>query len=199
MLIRLFVVASLMLSVPSWPLLAQDANEETRERQAEAVVERPTTRQILYALQDVNLPLKGIRVRNTVSIEIGATALLQLPAGTLVDVRLAAAQEGWTVRDLGLVAGNAEDFYGWSESWQSRVAAAEDFLAAVDSAGVPTRTAEELAPLTWFEDPEKASRLWGMNPMTYRMMQTLQMIPTLQGPTGAGSPTDPVPRRDRDR
>ncbi len=48
----------------------------------------------------------------------------------------------------------------------------------------------------WFEDPDESSRLWGMNPVTYRMMQTLQMMPVLSGPTGGGSLTNPSPRRD---
>ena len=48
----------------------------------------------------------------------------------------------------------------------------------------------------WFEDPDESSRLWGMNPVTYRMMQTLQMMPVLSGPTGGGSLTNPAPRRD---
>ena len=33
-------------------------------------------------------------------------------------------------------------------------------------------------------------------PTCYRMMQTLQMMPTLTGPMGGGSATNPIPRRN---
>lgn len=157
--------------------------------------EAPSIDDVRYALRDVQLPLDGIQVRSAVRTDAGGSALLQLPDGTLVDIRMGAAQQGWSVRGVSLIAGNANDFYAWSEPWRERVAAAQNFLAGADTAGVPTRTAEELAPLSWFEDPDEASRLWGMNPVTYRMMQTLQMMPALQGPTGAGPVTNPVPRR----
>lgn len=159
----------------------------------------PSNEDVLYALQDVNLALEGIQVRSALgTAETGGNALLQLNDGTLVDLRMVAKQDGWAVRDISLVAGNADSFRGWTEPWRGRVTAAEDFLASVDDAGNPEqRSAEELAPLSWFEDPDQSTRLWGMNPMTYRMMQTLQMMPTLTGPTGGGTPTNPVPRRDR--
>jgi len=95
------------------------------------------------------------------------------------------------------VAGNADSYRGWTEPWRERVNAAENFLASVENPDGEQRSAEELAPLSWFEDPDQSSRMWGMNSMTYRMMQTLQMMPTLTGPTGGGTPTNPVPRRER--
>ncbi|NKB88936.1 MAG: hypothetical protein GKS06_12020 [Acidobacteria bacterium] len=175
-------IAALMVAVAS-PAMAQDG---------------PSPDDVLYALQDVSLTLEGLQVRNALATAEGSgNALLQLGDGTLVDLRMVEIQEGWAVRDISLVAGNADNFRGWTEPWRQRVAAAEDFLAGIDDPGGPQRAAEELAPLSWFEDPDESSRLWGMNPMTYRMMQTLQMMPTLQGPTGAGSPTNPVPRRER--
>lgn len=155
----------------------------------------PSAEDVFYALRDVRLPLEGLQVRNALMTDVGGSALVQLPDGSLVEVRLAAAQSGWSVRGIALVAGSGERFYAWAEPWQARVAAAEDFLATAQTGGVPTRTAEELAPLSWFEDPDQASRLWGMNPMTYRVLQTLQMMPALQGPTGGGPPGNPVPRR----
>lgn len=184
--------------IPAIPLLAlllcvAPAAAQTPETGAPAAA--PSSQDVLYALQDVRLPLEGLQIRNSLRTDEGGSALLELPDGTLVSVRLTAAQQGWTVRNLSLIAGSSSDFYDWSQPWRSRVAAAQDFLAGAQTAGMPTRTAEELAPLTWFEDPEEASRLWGMNPVTYRMMQTLQMMPVLQGPTGGGSPTNPVPRR----
>jgi len=162
------------------PALAQDA---------------PTTESVLVALRDVGLGLEGLQVRNALGSDAGGSALLQLGDGTLVDLQLAPVQAGWSVRDVSLIAGSADSFRGWSQPWRERVAAAGNFLAGVEQAGMPTRSAEELAPLSWFEDPDESSRLWGMNPVTYRMMQTLQMMPQLSGPTGAGSATNPAPRR----
>ena len=158
--------------------------------------EPPTTEQVLVALRDVSVPLDNLQVRNALANEMGGNALLQLSDGTLVDARLVAVEDGWSVRDLSLIAGSAESFRGWSEPWRSRVEAAQNFLAGVDDPGADVRTAEELAPLSWFEDPDESSRLWGMNPVTYRMMQTLQMMPTLTGPMGGGSATNPIPRRN---
>lgn len=156
----------------------------------------PGNEDVLYALQDVSVALEGVQVRNALSTVEGAgNALLQLTDGTLVDLSLAQAQEGWAVRDITLVAGNADTFRSWTEPWRNRVAAAENFLATVQDPGVEQRRAEELAALSWFEDPEESTRLWGMNPTTYRLMQTLQMMPRISGPTGGGSPTNPVPRR----
>ena len=158
--------------------------------------EPPSQDAILIALQDVDVALDGVQIRTTLSNEAGGSALLQLHDGTLIDVRLVAVPDGWSVRDINMVAGSAETFRGWSDPWRNRVQAAESFLAGMDNAEGGTRTAEELAPLSWFEDADQSSRLWGMNPVTYRMMQTLQMMPTLSGPTGVGSPTNPVPRRN---
>jgi hypothetical protein len=156
----------------------------------------PASEDVLYALQDVSLVLDGVQVRNALATaDGGGNALLQLSDGTLVDLRMAQAQEGWAVRDISLVAGDADSFRGWTQPWRDRVEAAENILASMDNPAMEQRSAEELAPLSWFEDPDESTRLWGMNPTTYRLMQTLQMMPTLSGPTGGGSATNPVPRR----
>ena len=177
-------VAVCTMALIASPVWAQDA---------------PSNEDVLYALQDMSLALEGVQVRSALgTAETGGNALLQLSDGTLVDLRIVANQDGWAVRDISLVAGNADNFRGWTEPWRERVTAAGDFLASVENPDNPEqRSAEELAPLSWFEDPDQSTRLWGMNPMTYRMMQTLQMMPTLTGPTGGGSPTNPVPRRER--
>lgn len=181
MSVKRIVVTVCTLALVASPAWAQDG---------------PSTDDVLYALQDVSLTLDGLQVRSALgTAETGGNALLQLGDGTLVDLRMVPVQEGWAVRDISLVAGNAESFRGWTEPWRNRVDAAQDFLASVEDPAAQQRGAEELAPLSWFEDPDESTRLWGMNPMTYRMMQTLQMMPTLQGPTGTGSPTNPVPRR----
>jgi len=176
----LSLAALLLVCVAALPAVAQDA---------------PSEEQVLMALQDVNVALETVEVRSALATETGGSALLQLQDGTLIDLRLVAVPDGWSVRDINMVAGSADTFRTWSEPWRDRVNAAENFLAGMDTAGGNTRTAEELAPLSWFEDPDQSSRLWGMNPVTYRMMQTLQMMPTLTGPTGGGTPTNPVPRR----
>lgn len=155
----------------------------------------PSSEQVLVALRDVSVAYEGVQVRNALGSDVGGSALLQLSDGTLVDARLVPVEGGWSVRDLSLIAGSGESFRTWSEPWRERVAAAQNFLAGVDDAGLDRRTAEELAPLTWFEDPEQSSRLWGMNPVTYRLMQTMQMMPTLTGPTGVGPATNPIGRR----
>ena len=179
-MIRFHALALLTMILAAVPLSAQDS---------------PTTEEVLYALQDVSLTLDSVQVRSTLATDVGSTALLQLRDGTLIDVRLAAAADsGWSVRDISMVAGRGDTFRGWTEGWRERVNAAENFLASVSTTGQPTRTAEELAPLSWFEDPDQSTRLWGMNPVTYRMMQALQMMPTLQGPTFGGGLTNPVPR-----
>lgn len=163
---------------------------------AAAAQTAPTTDEVLVALGDVSLGLEGLQIRNSLATDIGGSALLQLGDGTLVDVRLVPAATGWSVRDVSLIAGSADSFRGWSAPWRDRVEAAGAFLAGMEGTDVPARSAEELAPLSWFEDPDESSRLWGMNPVTYRMMQTLQMMPVLSGPTGGGSLTNPAPRRD---
>lgn len=176
---RLVVAAVLLalISVPAW-------------------AQAPGNEDVLYALQDVSLTLDGVQVRNALTTaDGGGNALLQLSDGTLVDLRIVQAQQGWAVRDISLVAGNADNFRSWTQPWRDRVAAAENILATMENPALEQRTAEELAPLSWFEDPDESTRLWGMNPTTYRLMQTLQMMPTLAGPTGGGSPNNPVPRR----
>ena len=59
----------------------------------------------------------------------------------------------------------------------------EGAAAAIGEEG-PQRRPEELAPLIWFEDIGADDRLWGLNPTTYRIMQTLKMLPNLTGPMG---------------
>lgn len=182
-MIRSCAVALFAMTLTVAPLYAQDS---------------PTTEEVLYALQEVSLTLDSLQVRSTLATDVGGSALLQLGDGTLIDVRLAAvADSGWSVRDISMVAGSGDTFRGWTRGWRNRVDAAENFLAGVSANGRETRTAEELAPLSWFEDPDQSTRLWGMNPVTYRMMQALQMMPTLQGPTGGGSITNPVPRQQQ--
>ncbi len=176
---RTLAALALVCAVPG-TALAQDA---------------PTVDEVLIALRDVDVSLDSLQVRSAMANAAGSSALLQLHDGTLIDLRLVEVPAGWSVRHISLVAGNADTYRGWSDPWRGRVAAAENFLASVDNAG-EQRAAEELAPLSWFEDPDESSRLWGMSPVTYRMMQTLQMMPTLTGPMGAGTPTNPVPRRN---
>jgi len=108
-----------------------------------------------------------------------------LTGGTLVDVVMTPTALGWTLRDIYYVAGSAEEFQAWSGPWRSRVAEAQRFLAAAsgDEEGAQRRP-EELAPLVWFEDIDESQRLWGLNPTTYRIMQTLRMMPNLGGPMG---------------
>ena len=183
----LICVAMLVLPGAAW---AQAPAE------AAATSQPPTVDAVLVALQDVDLALNDIRVRSAVATPEGGAALLELADGTLVDLQLVQVRAGWAVRDLSLVAGNAGSFRSWARPWRRRVEAAENFLAVMERGGVPQRQPEELAPLSWFEDPDESSRLWGMNPVTYRLMQTLQMVPSLQGPMGVGSPTNPVPRRN---
>ncbi len=179
-MIRSGALALLAITLATAPVYAQDT---------------PTTEEVLYALQDVSLALDTVQVRSSLATTVGGSALLQLGDGTLIDVRLAAAADsGWSVRDITMVAGSGDTYRGWTRNWRDRVNAAENFLAAVADSGQPTRTAEELAPLSWFEDPDQSTRLWGMNPVTYRMMQALQMMPSLQGPAGGGTITNPVPR-----
>ncbi len=182
-MIRSRALALFAMILAAAPLHAQDS---------------PTAEEVLYALQDVSLTLDSLQVRSTLATDVGGSALLQLRDGTLIDVRLAAAADsGWSVQDISMVAGSGATFRSWTQGWRARVNAAENFLAGVATAGTPTRTAEELATLSWFEDPDQSTRLWGMNPVTYRMMQALQMMPTLQGPTGGGTLTNPVPRQQQ--
>ena len=154
----------------------------------------PSGDEVLFALRDVSLGLDALRVRSALATEAGGSALLQLDDGTLVGVQLVSVADGWSVRDISLVAGNPDSFHSWREPWEQRVAAAETLLSVLDSGGGPasTREARELAPLAWFEDPNESQRLWGMNPVTFRMMQALRMMPAM--PMSGGSATNPVPR-----
>lgn len=153
----------------------------------------PSAEELLVTIRDLGLPVDQVSVRNSVSSDAGASCLLELGDGTLIDARLVRAADGWSVRDFSLVAGNADSFRSWTSRWRERVAAAEDFLASVNRPG-QVADPRELAPLFWFEDPDERDRLWGMNPVTYRVMQALQMMPP--GPMQGGARTNPVPRRD---
>jgi len=144
----------------------------------------PSIQDVYVVMRDMDLAYQNVEIRTIVPTEIGASALVDLVGGTLVDVELVAAAVGWTLRDIYYVAGNAGEFQAWSGPWRSRVADARRFLAAATGEEGPQRQPEELAPLIWFEDIDADDRLWGLNPTTYRIMQTLKMLPNLTGPMG---------------
>ena len=141
---------------------------------------------VYVVMRDMNLRYEQVQIRTIVPNEDGVSALVGLSGGTLVDVVLTPAAAGWTLRDIYYVAGDAEEFRVWSGPWRVRVAEAERFLAAASGEEGPQRRPEELAPLVWFDDSLGQERLWGMNPTTYRIMQTLKMMPNLAGPMGGG-------------
>lgn len=156
----------------------------------------PSYTDVLLALREVGLPLEQIQVRTTLKTETGGSALLQLADGTLIDVQLAPATSTWTVRNFYFVAGDASRFTDWTRPWRQRVESAGRFLAAVPPTMFTdgrSRSPEELAPLVWFEDPDESTRLWGMNPVTFRVMQALRMVP--MGPMDQGRIGNPMPRR----
>ena len=144
----------------------------------------PSVQDVYVVMRDMDLAYQNVEIRTIVPTENGASALVDLIGGTLVDVELVAAAVGWTLRDIYYVAGNAGEFQAWSGPWRSRVADAKRFLAAATGEEGPQRRPEELAPLIWFEDIDEGDRLWGLNPTTYRIMQTLKMLPILTGPMG---------------
>ncbi len=144
----------------------------------------PSIQDVYVVMRDMDLAYQNVEIRTIVPTENGASALVDLVGGTLVDVELVAAAVGWTLRDIYYVAGNAGEFQTWSGPWRSRVADAKRFLAAATGEEGPQRRPEELAPLIWFEDIDADDRLWGLNPTTYRIMQTLKMLPNLTGPMG---------------
>ncbi len=178
MLLAIFVVPSLTYG---WPAQGQAPSTN-------AAPPEPSIQDVYVVMRDMDLGYENVEIRTIVPTEVGASALVGLTGGTLVDVELAPAAVGWTLRDIYYVAGNAEEFHAWSGPWRARVADAERFLAAATGDDGAQRRPEELAPLIWFEDINAEDRLWGLNPTTYRIMQTLKMMPNLTGPMGgAGS------------
>jgi hypothetical protein len=177
---RFFTLFSLLLAifVLCGPAVAlQGAGRDAPE---------PTVQDVYVVMRDMNLAYETVEIRTIVPNEEGASALIGLDGGTLVDVVLRPVANGWTLRDVYYIAGNADEFRAWAGPWRARVAEAERFLAAANDEDLPQRDAEELAPLVWFEDLDESQRLWGLNPTTYRIMQTLRMMPNLSGPMGGG-------------
>jgi hypothetical protein len=145
----------------------------------------PTTQEVFIILRDMSLDYQAVSVRTIVPSQDGASALVAFPDGTLADVEFAEASRGWSLRDIFYVAGSSETYRNWTAPWRRRVAEAERFLASTEDdnePGTQRRRAEELAALMWFEDVDESTKLWGLNPVTYRVMQTLQMIPAMGGP-----------------
>lgn len=174
----LFLVA---LVVPSVALALP------RQDQQAAAPREPEAQDVYVVMRDMGLDYENVAIRTIVPNEEGVSALVGLTGGTLVDVVMTPTALGWTLRDIYYVAGSADEFQAWSGPWRARVAEAERFLAAAsgDEEGAQRRP-EELAPLVWFEDIDESQRLWGLNPTTYRIMQTLRMMPNLGGPMGSG-------------
>lgn len=160
--------------------------------QADAQSQLPDTRGVFIVLRDMEIAYERVEIHTIVPNELGASALVGLPRGTLVDVWLVEVAEGWTLRDIFYVAGDADEYRAWVMPWRRRVEEAERFLASTGDEGQERRRAEELAPLVWFEDVEESSRLWGLNPVTYRLMESLRMLPA--GPMD-GSGTGPRGRQ----
>jgi hypothetical protein len=145
----------------------------------------PSTQEVFIILRDMSLDYQAVSVRTIVASQDGASALVAFTDGTLADVEFAEASRGWSLRDIFYVAGSSETFRNWTAPWRRRVAEAERFLASTEDdsePGTQRRRAEELAALMWFEDVDESTKLWGLNPVTYRVMQTLQMIPAMGGP-----------------
>lgn len=151
----------------------------------------PSVEDVFVLMRDMQLPYESVQVRTIVPASNGASILVVSGDGTLMDVELVAVRDGWTLRDIFYIAGNAGTFHTFTEPWQRRVREAQRFLNTSPAPGrnepsAQRRRAEELAALLWFEDPDQSSRLWGLNPTTYRVMKTLKMIPGLGGPMNSG-------------
>ena len=145
----------------------------------------PSSQDVFLILRDMSLDYQAVSVRTVVASQDGASALVAFQDGTLADVEFAETTNGWSLRDIFYVAGSSETYRNWTAPWQRRVREAERFLASTEDgneAGTQRRRAEELAALMWFEDVDESTKLWGLNPVTYRVMQTLQMMPALGGP-----------------
>ena len=167
------------------PALATGLQDEARATEMPAEPPTPSVQDVYVVMRDMGLAYENVQIRTIVPNEKGVSALIGLSTGTLVDVEMTQVANGWTMRDIYYIAGSANDYRTWSEPWRERVAEAARFLAAAAGDGSqPRRRAEELAPLVWFEDTDDTNRLWGLNPTTYRLMQTLKMMPDLAGPLG---------------
>ena len=145
----------------------------------------PSSQDVFIILRDMSLDYQAVSVRTVVASQDGASALVAFQDGTLADVEFATVTGGWSLRDIFYVAGSSETYRNWTAPWRRRVREAERFLASTEDgneAGTQRRRAEELAALMWFEDVDESTKLWGLNPTTYRVMQTLQMMPALGGP-----------------
>lgn len=179
-------------ALPAAPIVALPTSGSARQAaQAEdngRGRELPDAEQVYILLRDMGLEYERAELRTIVASEGGASVLVGLDAGTLVDVELTEATDGWTLRDIFYVAGNTDAYQSWTAPWRRRVADAERFLATSPLEPGQRRRAQELAALMWFEDEGEATRLWGLNPTTYRIMQTLKMFPALGGPMG-GDPS----------
>ncbi len=183
--ISVLLGAALGVVVGAAPALAAGLQDEAQAAEMPGEPPTPSVQDVYVVMRDMGLAYQNVEIRTIVPHEEGVSALIGLSTGTLVDVEMGQVANGWTMRDIYYVAGSADDYRSWSEPWRARVAEAERFLAAAagDSSQM-RRRAEELAPLVWFEDTDDTNRLWGLNPTTYRLMQTLKMMPDLAGPMG---------------
>lgn len=177
-------IAVFLLVIFVVPSFAHARPAQAQAPSTSAPPPEPTIQDVYVVMRDLDLGYENVEIRTIVPTEAGASALVGLAGGTLVDVELTPAAIGWTLRDIYYVAGDTAEFRAWSGPWRVRVADAERFLAAATGDDGPQRRPEELAPLIWFQDINAEDRLWGLNPTTYRIMQTLKMMPNLSGPMG---------------
>lgn len=181
LLAALLLVVALASPAPAAAGLSQDEPSETA---SDPRREPPSQEEVYVLMRDMGLSYEQARIQTIVPNEAGASVLVGLEDGTLADVELVPAARGWSLRDIFYVAGDAQTFRAWIAPWQRRLDEAERFIAAASDQprDQVSQRARELAPLIWFEDLQEGSRLWGLNPMTYRVMQTLRMMPALGGP-----------------
>lgn len=172
-------------ALPTLATAQQDA--ASAAGQDTAARTEPAAQDVYVVMRDMGLAYENVSVRTIVPNEEGVSALVGLTDGTLVDVVMTPTAIGWTMREVYYVAGSADEFRAWSAPWRERIDNARRFLAAASGDEEGRRRPEELAPLVWFEDLDESQRLWGLNPTTYRIMQTLKMMPNLGGPMGGGS------------
>jgi len=183
LLVVTLLVAALASPAPATAAPLQDEPAEAGSASTPGP-EPPSQQQVYVLMRDMGLSYEQARIQTIVPNEAGASVLVGLEDGTLADVELVPAAQGWTLRDIFYVAGDARTFRSWIAPWQRRLDEAERFIAAASDQprDEVSQRARELAPLIWFEDLQEDSRLWGLNPMTYRVMQTLRMMPALGGP-----------------